>query len=91
MAAVYEQKMKGAQKRVEKLRRVVGIASENLEAFDEDLGLHGDNIVRLTKLRDELKNHVAQIGEEKERRKAQTPADIAIILAYSSKLSGEEA
>lgn len=83
--------MKGAQKRVEKLRRVVGIASENLEAFDEDLGLHGDNIVRLTKLRDELKNHVAQIGEEKERRKAQTPADIAIILAYSSKLSGEEA
>jgi hypothetical protein len=60
VAAVYEQKMKEAQKRVEKLRRVVGIASENLEAFDEDLGLHGDNIGRLTKLRDELKNHVAQ-------------------------------
>jgi len=28
--------------------------------------------------------------EEKERMKAQTPADVTIILAYSSKLSEEE-
>jgi len=33
---------------------------------------------------------VAQLGEEKERMKVQMPADVAVILAYSSKLSEEE-
>ena len=90
MAAEHEQKMKEARKRAEEIQRVADVASENLTAFDQDLESHGNNIGRLTKLRDELQDRVAQLGEEKERMKAQTPADVAVILAYSSKLSEEE-
>ena len=90
MAAEHEQKMKEARKRAEEIQRVADVASENLTAFDQDLESHGNNIGRLTKLRDELKDRVAQLGEEKERMKAQTPADVAVILAYSSKLNEEE-
>ena len=86
----FEQKMKDARRRAEVLQSVVDIASKNLEAFDQDLRSHDDNVVRLTKLRDELKNHVAYLGEEKECLKTQTPADVAVLLAYSSKLDRGE-
>ena len=82
MAAEHEQKMKEARKRAEEIQRVADVASDNLTAFDQDLESHGNNIGRLTKLRDELQDRVAQFGEEKERMKAQTPADVAVILAY---------
>lgn len=64
MAAEYEQKMKEAQKRAVEIQCVMDTASQNLAAFDQDLESHGDNVGRLTKLLDELKNHMAQLGEE---------------------------
>ena len=68
MAAEHEQKMKEARKRAEEIQRVADVASENLTAFDQDLESHGNNIGRLTKLRDELQDRVAQLGEDVGKR-----------------------
>jgi len=67
MAAEHEQKME-ARKRAEEIQRVADVALENLTAFDQDLESHGNNIGRLTKLRDELQDCVAQLGEDVGKR-----------------------